>query len=342
MVEIFTKAVFAVLPVLVFVMVLLHLDTHRLIGQHLLGRVFLVGSLLAVGSYFLNGALLQATALDFRTYTLGVAPLLEESLKAAFLVWLFRRDRVGFQVDAAIIGFTVGAGFSLVENLYYLFHISEANYITWIVRGFGTAIMHGGCTAIFAVISQILTERHRRGTPLWYLPGWIVAVLIHAVFNQFPVSPVLSTVVTLLIIPTLLFLLFERNAVTIHNFLEQDFDAHHRLLEQLRGGDLSGCETGRFLQDVERQFRPPTNEHIRLYVHLHTELILSAEGVLLAREQGIDVTVTDETHHKIRELHRLEREIGKVGMHALAPHIQLSTHEFWIIHRFEEEIAEVA
>ncbi len=341
-IEILTKAVIALLPVLTGVLVLLKLDIHRLIGQHLLGRVFVAGGLLAVVSYFFHGALLDATNLSFSTYARGVAPVLEESLKAAVVVWLFRRDRVGFQTDAAIIGFTIGAGFSLVENLYYLYHISDAHYATWIVRGFGTAIMHGGCTAIFAVISQILTERHLKMNPLWYLPGWIVAILFHAIFNQFPVSPVLSTVVTLLIIPTLLFLLFERNEVTIHNFLEQDFDAHHRLLRQLLHGEPSGCETGRFLMDVERQFEPPTSEHIRLYVHLHTELVLSAEGVLLAREYGFDVTVADEAHHKIRELHRLEREIGTAGMHVLNPHIQLSTHEFWIIHRFEDELAETA
>lgn len=341
MVELFIKALIAMLPVMTFVAILLHLDTHRLIGHHFLARVFLAGGALAVLSYFANTFLLEWTALDFTTYARGVAPILEEVMKATLLVWLFRRDRVGFQVDAAILGFTVGAGFSMVENLYYLFHLSEAHYITWIVRGFGTAIMHGGCTALFGVVTQIMTERHRRMNPGWYLPGLVVAVLFHAVFNQFPVHPILSTVVTLLIIPTLLFLLFERNEVTIHNFLEQDFDAHHRLLEQLKGGNPTGCETGRFLEDVKRQFKPPVSDHMRLYVHLHTELVLSAEGVLLAREHGIDLVVEDETHEKIRELHRLEREIGKAGMHALNPHIQLSIHEFWIIHMFEDEVAEM-
>ena len=130
--------------------------------------------------------------------------------------------------------------------------------------------------------------------------------------------------------------------MTIHNFLEQDFDAHRKLLDQLEGGDYSGCETGRFLKDLERIFDQPLIAHMRMYVHLHTELVLSAEGVLLAREQGIDVTIEDETHHKIDELHVLEGKIGKTGMHALNPHLQLSKHEFWIIHMFEDEMADAA
>ena len=49
--------------------------------------------------------------------------------------------------------------------------------------------------------------------PLLYLPGLIAAFLLHAIFNHFPVSPVLSTVVTLLILPTILFLLFVRHVI---------------------------------------------------------------------------------------------------------------------------------
>ena len=32
---------------------------------------------------------------------------------------LVHRHRVGFLVDGAILGFAVGAGFAVVENLYY-------------------------------------------------------------------------------------------------------------------------------------------------------------------------------------------------------------------------------
>lgn len=340
-IESLLKAVIAIVPVMVFLLVLLRLDSHRLIGHHLLAKVFLSGIALAGLSYLVNGLVLDWSQLEFSRYSRLVAPLVEETLKALVLVWLFRRDRVGFQIDAAILGFTVGAGFSFAENLFYLYHAAEAHYVIWMVRGFGTAIMHGGCTALFGVIAQMMTERHLKMNPLWYLPGLLAAILFHALFNHFPISPVLSTAATLMIIPTLLFLLFEKNEVTIHNFLEQDFDRHQNLLLQLNGGPFSDCATGRFVRDLERYFKAPVREHMRTYIHLHTELVLSAEGVLLAREHGLDITVEDETHHKIAELHKLERTIGKAGMHALEPHLQLSRHEFWVIHMFEDEIDEI-
>ena len=49
-----------------------------------------------------------------------LAPLVEEALKALWIAVLLRRGRVGFLVDAAILGFAVGAGFALVENVEYL------------------------------------------------------------------------------------------------------------------------------------------------------------------------------------------------------------------------------
>ena len=53
--------------------------------------------------------------------------------------------------DAAIYGFAVGTGFALVENVYYLLSLPGAPAALWIVRGFGTAVMHGGTTAILAM-----------------------------------------------------------------------------------------------------------------------------------------------------------------------------------------------
>ena len=269
-----------------------------------------------------------------------MAPLVEETLKALVLVWLFRSDRVGFQIDAAILGFTVGAGFSFAENLFYLYHAADAHYIIWMVRGFGTAIMHGGCTALFGVIAQMITERHLKMNLLWCLPGLLAAILFHALFNHFPISPVLSTAATLMIIPTLLFLLFEKNEVTIHNFLEQDFRPAPEPTAAAEWRAFLGLRNRPFCARPGKYFKAPVREHMRTYIHLHTELVLSAEGMLMAREHGLDIAVEDETHQKIAELHKLERTIGKAGMHALSPHLQLSRHEFWLIHMFEDEIDE--
>jgi hypothetical protein len=207
------------------------------------------------------------------------------------------------------------------------------------VRGFGTAIMHGGATALFAIIAEVMTERHLKMNPLLYMPGLIVAFLLHSIFNHFPVSPILATAVTLLILPTILFLLFERNETTIHNFLEMDFAAHRRLLKQIEHGEFSGCEAGRFLADMQRKLEGPVAQEMIRYFCVHTELVLSAESILLARERGIDIEIGDGIQAKLKEMHALEKHIGTAGLHTLRPHLQFTAKDMWEIHLLEHEAA---
>ena len=84
---------------------------------------------------------------------------------------LFAMNRIGFRVDAAIVGFAIGTGFSMAENAYLLHVLTQANITVWIFRGFGTAMMHGGTTAIFAVMAQTLIEKRPKLGPLDLLPG---------------------------------------------------------------------------------------------------------------------------------------------------------------------------
>jgi len=335
--EILFKSLIALLPVLALVVVLYRLDSHRLLGTHFIAKVFVAGGLIAVLCAFLNGFAMDFLGFDMANYSRYVAPIVEETLKAAIIVYLFRTARIGFLIDAGILGFACGAGFSLVENLHYLTLVHDAHYGVWIVRGFGTAIMHGGATALFAIISEVMTERHLKMNPLYYLPGLIVAILLHSIFNHFPVSPILATATTLLILPTILFLLFERNEATIHNFLEMDFAAHRKLLRQIEHGELSGCEAGRFLADMKAKLAGPVADEMIQYFCLHTELVLSAESILLGREKGVDIRVGEEIQDKLRRMHELEKHIGRAGLRALRPHLQFTAKDMWEIHLLEAQ-----
>ena len=335
--ETILKAIIALSPVIVLVIVLFRLDSHRLLGTHFMVRVFLAGCLSALVCAWINAFTIDFIALDFARYTRYVAPLIEETVKASVIVYLFRTNRIGFLIDAGILGFTVGAGFAFIENIYYLHQASEAHYGVWLVRGFGTAIMHGGATALFAIVAETMTERHLKMNPLLYIPGLIVAFLLHSIFNHFPISPVLSTVVTLLILPTILFLLFERNETTIHNFLELDFATHKRLLRQIEHGEYTGCEAGRFLKDMQNKLAAPVAEEMLQYFRLHTELVLSAESILLAREKHIDIEVGTDIQRRLREMHGLEKHIGRSGLRALRPHLQFTAKDMWEIHLLEDE-----
>ena len=151
-------ALLGLLPVSCFLAVLVYLDSYKLVPLRWVVTIILMGFVAAIVSYPVNIALLEGFNIDFTVYTRYVAPLIEEALKALVVWWLMRNNRVGFLVDAAIMGFAAGAGFAIFENMYYLTVLPEMKLGTWVVRGFGTAVMHGGATAIFAVISHTFSE----------------------------------------------------------------------------------------------------------------------------------------------------------------------------------------
>ncbi|NNL55125.1 MAG: PrsW family intramembrane metalloprotease, partial [Woeseia sp.] len=138
------------LPVLLFLFVLRYLDSYKLVSLRTVSAVILAGCLAPVAAFFLNGLVMESFDIPFTLFTRYVAPVTEELLKAAVVIYLFKTHKIGFLVDSAILGFAVGAGFAVIENIYYLYLSINLNTGVWIVRGFGTAIMHGGVTAIFA------------------------------------------------------------------------------------------------------------------------------------------------------------------------------------------------
>src|SRR6478735_1460197 len=150
---------------------------------------------LAALRYPLNAFLLGRLDIGLLAFSRYVSPLTEELLKGLIVLALVRMHRIGFLVDAAIYGFAVGAGFALAENLYYLHLAAEAGMGTWIVRGFGTALMHGGTTALFAVMGVARSERATHARIAYFVPGFLVAMLLHSGFNHLSHLPLLATLV---------------------------------------------------------------------------------------------------------------------------------------------------
>jgi len=146
--NIIEAAVVGLLPVLGFLAALLYLDSYKLVKLRAVITIVAAGALIAGASYVTNGYALELVRIDLTHFSRYVAPVTEELLKGLVVVALIRTHRIGFLVDAAIFGFAVGTGFATVENLYFLHLVPDAGMGTWIVRGLGTAIMHGGATAI--------------------------------------------------------------------------------------------------------------------------------------------------------------------------------------------------
>ena len=104
------RAPVGLLPVLIFLVVLVWMDSYKLVRLKTVLAVIAVGGLTALAAMYVNGWLISALGVELKPYSRYVAPLVEEVLKALVIVYLFRSSRIGFLVDAAILGFAVGAG----------------------------------------------------------------------------------------------------------------------------------------------------------------------------------------------------------------------------------------
>ena len=161
--QVIVKALIALAPVFALLIVFDRLDAFNLISFRSILLLLGLGGAFAALSFVANLRVMDGFPIGFSNYSKYIAPVIEETMKAAPIIFMFANNRLGFKVDAAIAGFAVGAGFSMVENIWYLFLLTDANVSAWLVRGFGTAVMHGGTTALFAIISHEMTERQAEG-----------------------------------------------------------------------------------------------------------------------------------------------------------------------------------
>ena len=323
----FLRPALALLPVAAFLAVLVLLDSYKLLRLRMVLGVVLAGMLVAGVAYVVNGALLPG--FKFATYTRYISPFIEEALKALVITALIRAHRIGFLVDAAICGFAVGTGFAMIENLDYLAQWPDSALGTWVVRGFGTALMHGGATASFAVLALAFLERAGGWSWRALLPGYVLAVLLHSAFNHFLFWPLHATLGIVFVLPLVLWAVFARSEAALAEWLGVGFDADAEMLELIGSGRLADSPIGRYLQELKARFRGPVVADMLCYLRVHAELALRAKGVLLARENGFDVPLDQTTRDKFAELEYLEKSVGRTGLLALHPVLRRSRRDLW-------------
>jgi len=329
MIELLPRLLAGFLPVLIFLFVLIYLDSYKLVGLRSVVFTIVLGGGRAALRNAANGMILSRLAIDFTTYSRYISPVVEESAKAAILVWFIRSQRIGFLVDASILGFGVGTGFALIENAYYLRSLTDTHLVVWIIRGLGTAVMHGGTTAIFAIVSQLLAEFKSPKQVSIFAPGLLAAIVLHSLFNHLFFSPVFSTLATLLAFPLLIFLVFDKSEESLGKWLEVGFDADTELLELMNSGKLSESKVGKYLQSLRERFSGEVVVDLLCYLRIHLELSLRAKGILMMREAGFEAEPDEETRALFEELRFLESSIGKTGKLALLPFLHVSGKELW-------------
>ena len=322
--------VVSVAPVLLFLGALVLIDSYKLVALRAVLVAVVAGAVAGLVAYAVNVWLRPTLGMDLARYSSYVAPVVEETLKAAYLVYLLARNRVGFVVDAAILGFAIGTGFAFLENVYYLRVSPEATIWTWIVRGFGTAVMHGGATAILAMVTRALHNRVAASfRPHLLLPGLVVAVVLHSFYNQFIVQPLLVTALIMLIFPYAIIGVFQLSEKETRAWLGSGFDTDQELLRAMRLGQTAETPVGQYLTTLRSRFSPEVIVDMMCLLRLRAELGIRAKGLLMIREAGFDKPPDPSVRETFVEMKYLEKSIGRTGMLALNPFMHTSTRDLW-------------
>ena len=317
------------LPVLLFLGALILMDGYKLVSRRSVLQAIGAGCLAAGAALVVYRAALDGLRLDPLILKRYAAPLVEEILKAGLVVFLIRGHRVGFMVDAGIQGFAVGTGFALVENVYYAGTLGSFHPLLWIVRGLGTAIMHGSATAMVAVLAKDLSDRHGSQALHWFLPGLLLAAGVHSFFNHLVLNPLVTTALLLLTMPLLLLAVFERSERSTARWLGSNLDSDVELLELILSERMADSRVGRYLDSLRARFPGPVVADMFCLLRIYLELSLSAKGILLARAAGIRIPPDGRVRANFKELRFLERSIGPTGKLAILPFMRTSSRELW-------------
>jgi RsiW-degrading membrane proteinase PrsW (M82 family) len=323
----------ALAPVLCLLGLLILMDSFKLVRLRFVLQAIAGGAAAALLAMLFNMALIDDLGVPRWAVTRAIAPVIEEVLKLGFVVYAIRFRRVGFPVDAAIVGFAVGTGFALVENAYYLVALpSTAGVGLWLVRGFGAAILHGATTAIAAIVAQTLASRRAgQGTEV-FVPGTLAAIAVHLVYNQFVLPPVVATLVLVAVLPPLVLLTFNRSEAATREWMSAGMDLDVELLNLVLSEDFGNTRLGLYLDELRSRFPGPVVADMFCLMRLELELGIRAKGMLLAREAGLDMPLDDEVVAGLAEVRYLEKAIGPTGLLALTPLQVSSDRDAW--HKF--------
>ncbi len=329
------NALFALAPAALFLAGMVVLDGWKLVKPRQALLAVAAGGAAALACRYLHLALIPRLDLGLDQFSRYVAPLTEETAKSIYLVVLIRGRRIGFLVDAAIYGFAVGAGFGILENVLYLGVLGGASWYTWVLRGCGTALMHGCTASVMAIVSHTRCERRQSCSLFQFLPGLALAVLLHSGFNHFFLTPALTAATLVVGVPLVMLAVYQQGEATLEQWLGLGFDTDAEMLRVIDSGHVTDTPVGQYLASLRDRFPPEVVVDMFCLLRLQVELGLQAKGLVLMRRSGYDPPLPDGVRDRLAELRYLEQSIGQAGRLALLPFLRRRRRDDWERHLLE-------
>jgi len=315
----------ALVPVVAFLIALSLMDSFRLVRASSMMVAMAWGAFVAVATLWLHASLLRTFHMPAAVLSRYLAPVTEETAKAAFIVGLIATARIGFLVEAAVQGFAVGTGFAVIENLTYLYSLPSGTLVLWIVRGLGTAMLQGATTAIFAMVSKTLADRRADRFAVAFVPGWAAAVACHSLFNHRLLPALAQALVVLIVLPLLVLAVFTRSERATREWIGAGMDVDLQLLALVASESFSVTRFGRYLHELRTRLPGSVVADMFCLLRLELELSIQAKAMLMAREAGLDLVADEDLEASLAERHHLQQSIGPAGLLALKP-LQVTSH----------------
>ncbi len=163
-------------PMLFLLLIIRHRTSRTIVGY------MMIGLMICYGVSDLNGILLSAFGYDYVYVTTALTPISEEILKALpVLFYAFHISDNREKLEA--VAFAEGIGFAILENMVILLQNISGVSLWWaLVRGFGSALMHGLCTGMVGLGMHYIHQKRKL-----FISGTfamlITAIIYHSIYN---------------------------------------------------------------------------------------------------------------------------------------------------------------
>ncbi|MEM7697231.1 MAG: PrsW family intramembrane metalloprotease [Verrucomicrobiota bacterium] len=187
-----------IIPMVIYALIVWHLDRWEKEPLHLMIAAFVWGFLPSAVFAIIAQAILdlpirttEPPSLTVELYSASiVAPLTEEFIKGlgVLLVFIIFRNEIDSVLDGLVYGSMVGFGFSAVENILYFSTQPDAASLLFlfVLRAIVFGMLHALFTGLFGVgLALGKFSRSFSGKLLWPLLGLALAMVTHAMHNYF-------------------------------------------------------------------------------------------------------------------------------------------------------------
>jgi hypothetical protein len=223
-----------------------------------------------------------------------------------------------------------------VENATYLGTLENRTIWLWLVRGFGTAILHATTTATVAIAAKAMIDRWPRYGLVNIVPGLLAAIALHSAYNHAAVSPVLSAALLMLVLPLVVLTVFSQSEKATREWVGDGMDLDVELLALVTSPHFGTTRLGRYLNELRARFDGPIVADMFCLMQLELELSIRAKGMLMAREEGLEIPMDDSVRAQLTERDYLKRSIGHTGLVALRPVQPTNDRDEWLQYLLKE------